>query len=65
MTIVYVANGITTDVAKAIIARRDELGTETSRVMFSDSGFSNDSDKLNCIEILKDAGYPEDNLLTI
>lgn len=56
---------ITTDVAKAIIARRDEHSTETSSVIFSDAGFSNDSDKLNCIEILKDAGYPEDNLLTI
>lgn len=62
---ICLANGITTDVAKAIIARRDELGTETSSVIFSDTGFRNDSDKLNCIEILKDAGYPEDNLLTI
>lgn len=62
---ICLANGITTDVAKAIISRRDELGTETSSVIFSDTGFSNDSDKLNCIEILKDAGYPEDNLLTI
>lgn len=62
---ICLANGITTDVAKAIIARRDKLGTETSSVIFSDTGFRNDSDKLNCIEILKDAGYPEDNLLTI
>lgn len=62
---ICLADGITTDVAKAIIARRDELGTETSSVIFSDAGFSSDSDKLNCIEILKDAGYPEDNLLTI
>ncbi|USY50650.1 site-specific DNA-methyltransferase [Bacillus altitudinis] len=56
---------ITPDIAKAIISRRDEHGTETSSVIFSDAGFSNDSDKLNCLEILKDAGYPEDNLLTI
>ncbi|QFK71948.1 site-specific DNA-methyltransferase [Pradoshia sp. D12] len=56
---------MTPDIAKAMIARRDEHGTETSSVIFSDAGFSNDSDKLNCIEILKDAGYPEDNLLTI
>lgn len=62
---ICLANGITTDVVKAITARRDELGTETSSVIFSDVGFSNDSDKLNCIETLKDAGYPEDNLLTI
>ncbi len=56
---------ITPDIAKAMIARRDEHGTDTSSVIFSDAGFNNDSDKLNCIEILKDAGYPEDNLLTI
>ncbi|WP_100401766.1 site-specific DNA-methyltransferase [Bacillus sp. FJAT-42315] len=62
---ICLAKGITMDIAKAVIARRDEHGTETSSVIFSDAGFSNDSDKLNCIEILKDAGYPEDNLLTI
>lgn len=62
---VCLSHKITTEIAKAIIARRDEQGTETSSVIFSDTGFSNDSDKLNCIEILKDAGYPEDNLLTI
>lgn len=62
---ICLANGITTDIAKAIIARRDEHDTETSSVIFSDAGFEHDSDKLNCIEILKDAGYPEDNLLTI
>ncbi|WP_400243220.1 site-specific DNA-methyltransferase [Niallia sp. JL1B1071] len=56
---------ITPDIAKAIIVRREEHGTETSSVIFSDAGFGDDSDKLNCIEILKDAGYPEDNLLTI
>lgn len=62
---ICLANGITTDIAKAIIARRDEHDTETSSVIFSDTGFKNDSEKLNCIEVLKDAGYPEDNLLTI
>ncbi|MCL7872682.1 site-specific DNA-methyltransferase [Bacillus altitudinis] len=56
---------ITPEIAKAIIVRREEHGTETSSVIFSDAGFGDDSDKLNCIEILKDAGYPEDNLLTI
>ncbi|MFM9532547.1 site-specific DNA-methyltransferase [Lysinibacillus sp. IITD104] len=62
---ICLAKGITTDIARAIISRRDELGTETSSVIFSDAGFNNDSEKLNCIEILKDAGYPEDNFLTI
>lgn len=62
---VCLSKKITADIAQAIIARRDEQGTETSSVIFSDAGFEHDSDKLNCIEILKDAGYPEDNLLTL
>lgn len=63
---ICLANPIDTNVVKAIIARRDEYGIETSSVIFSDAGFeNNDSEKLNCIELLKDAGYPEDNLLTI
>lgn len=62
---VCLSQKITADIAQSIIARRDEQGTETSSVIFSDAGFENDSDKLNCIEILKDAGYPEDNLLTL
>lgn len=62
---VCLSQKITTDIAQAIIARRDEHGTDTSSVIFSDAGFETDSDKLNCIEILKDAGYPEDNLLTL
>lgn len=63
---ICLANNINTNIAKAIIEKRDEYGTETSSVVFSDAGFAgNDSEKLNCIELLKDAGYPEDNLLTI
>lgn len=63
---ICLADNINTDITKAIIARRDEYGIETSSVIFSDAGFdNNDSEKLNCIELLKDAGYPEDNLLTI
>lgn len=62
---VCLSQKITADIAKAIIARRDDQGTDTSSVIFSDAGFATDSDKLNCIEILKDAGYPEDNLLTL
>lgn len=63
---ICLSDNINTDIARAIIARRDEYGIETSSVIFSDAGFNNnDSEKLNCIELLKDAGYPEDNLLTI
>jgi adenine-specific DNA-methyltransferase len=63
---ICLADNIDTNISKAIIAKRDEYGIETSSVVFSDAGFGgNDSEKLNCIELLKDAGYPEDNLLTI
>lgn len=63
---ICLSENIDTNIAKAIIAKRDEYGIETSSVVFSDAGFNgNDSEKLNCIELLKDAGYPEDNLLTI
>lgn len=63
---ICLAGRIDTDIAKAIIQKRDEYIIETSSVVFSDAGFSgNDSEKLNCIELLKNAGYPEDNLLTI
>ncbi|MEG7896006.1 site-specific DNA-methyltransferase [Bacillus paranthracis] len=63
---ICLADNIDANIAKAIIAKRDEYGIETSSVVFSDAGFAgNDSEKLNCIELLKDAGYPEDNLLTI
>ncbi|MED4306642.1 MULTISPECIES: site-specific DNA-methyltransferase [Bacillus] len=63
---ICLADNIDINIAKAIIAKRDEYGIETSSVVFSDAGFNgNDSEKLNCIELLKDAGYPEDNLLTI
>jgi adenine-specific DNA-methyltransferase len=63
---ICLANNINTNIAKAIIAKRNEYGIETSSVVFSDAGFNgNDSEKLNCIELLKDAGYPEDNIYTV
>jgi adenine-specific DNA-methyltransferase len=63
---ICLADNINTNIAQAIIAKRDEYGIETSSVVFSDIGFKgNDAEKLNCIELLKDAGYPEDNLLSI
>lgn len=63
---VCLAQKIDTQIAKAIIACRNSYGNETSSVIFSDAGFeNNDAQKLNCIELLKDAGYPDDSLLTI
>lgn len=63
---ICLSNQIDTKIANAIIKRRNEYGIETGSVIFNDAGFeNNDSEKLNCIELLKEAGYPEDNLLTI
>lgn len=56
---------IDNNIAQAIIDKRNDYGIETSTVVFKDSGFKNDSDKLNVIELLKDSGYPEENILTI
>lgn len=57
---------IDTSVAKAIVEKRRKYDIETSSVVFKDAGFNgNDSEKLNVIEILKDAEYTDEQLLTI
>lgn len=58
-------NKINRDVAHQIASLREEYGIETSQVVFKDSGFENDTEKLNCYEILKAAGYQEADLLSI
>lgn len=64
---ICLSDNIDTKIAKAIIDKRDEYGTDTiSGVVFKDAGFNgNDSEKLNCIQLLKDAGFIEENLQTI
>ena len=64
---ICLADNIDTAIAKAIIDKRDEYGMDTiSGVVFKDAGFKgNDSEKLNCIQLLKDAGFIEENLQTI
>lgn len=64
---VCLADEIDTSIAKAIISKRGEYGMEIiSGVVFKDAGFNgNDSEKLNCIQLLKDAGFIEENLQTI
>lgn len=56
---------INRNVAHKIATLREEYGIETSQVVFKDSGFENDTEKLNCYEILKAAGYQEADLLSI
>lgn len=62
---VCLADDIDVSVAQAIVDKRNEYGIDTSSVVFKDAGFKNDADKLNVIELLKDSGYPEENILTI
>ncbi|MCQ9882290.1 site-specific DNA-methyltransferase [Staphylococcus aureus] len=62
---VCLADDIDVSVAQGIINKRNEYGTDTSSVVFKDAGFKSDADKLNVIELLKDNGYPEENILSI
>ena len=58
-------DNINRDVARKIATLRKEYGIETSQVVFKDSGFENDTEKLNCYEILKEAGFQDSDLLSI
>ena len=58
-------DNINRDVARKIAALRKEYGIETSQVVFKDSGFEDDTEKLNCYEILKEVGYQDSDLLSI
>lgn len=58
-------DNINRDVARKIAELRKEYGIETSQVVFKDSGFEDDTEKLNCYEILKEAGYQDSDLLSI
>lgn len=62
---VCLADDIDVSVAQGIIDKRNEYGTDTSSVVLKDAGFKSDADKLNVIELLKDSGYPVENILTI
>lgn len=59
-------DNIDTKIAQAIIDKRNDYGIETSSVVFADHGFhGNDSEKLNCFKLLEDAGYQDEQLMTI
>ena len=62
---VCLSDKINRSVAHKIAVLREEYGIETSQVVFKDNGFENDTEKLNCYEILKAAGYQEADLLSI
>ena len=56
---------ITTEVAEGMAALYKELAPETWRVVFKDTGFADDSAKVNIKEILKTAGLEEDAFTTV
>ncbi len=64
---VYIVLGenITKDVATFISTKQKEYQNENPSVVFSDNGFSNDNEKLNTIEILKNNGFNEEQLMSI
>lgn len=64
---VYVVLGenITQEVAKYIANKQKEYENENPSVVFNDNGFENDNEKLNSIEILKNNGFNEEQLMSI
>lgn len=56
---------ITHDVVQEMVNHKPEENIDSWRVIFKDSGFASDSDKLNTREFLKAAGLAEDAFRTI
>src|SRR5699024_5690653 len=64
---VYVVLGenITQEVANYIADKQKDYENENPSVVFNDNGFVNDNEKLNTIEILKNNGFNEEQLMSI
>lgn len=57
--IVCLDDGITREVVEGIGKLKQELDSETTRVVFKDSGFADDSVKVNAIQMLKQYGVDD------
>lgn len=57
--IVCLDDGITRDVVEGIGKLKQELDSETTRVVFKDAGFTDDSVKVNAIQMLKQYGVDD------
>jgi len=57
--IVCLAKNITLEVVEGIAALKEELKPEVMRVVFKDSGFSDDVVKTNAVQILRQAGIDD------
>lgn len=64
---VYIVLGenITQEVANYIADKQKDYDNENPSVVFNDNGFANDNEKLNSIEILKNNGFNEEQLMSI
>lgn len=64
---VYVVLGenITQEVANYIADKQKDYENENPSVVFNDNGFVNDNEKLNTIEILKNNGFNQEQLMSI
>lgn len=62
---ICLADKISEEVAKQMVALHDELQPAIWKVVFKDNGFSSDSSKTNIKEILKCAGLAEEAFTTI
>lgn len=62
---VVLGNNITQKVANYIAKKQKEYENENPSVVFNDNGFKNDNEKLNAIEILKNNGFNEEQLMSI
>lgn len=63
--IVCLDKDITLDVVEGIVALKGELKPEIMRVVFRDSGFQDDVVKTNAVQILKQAGLPDEHIRSI
>lgn len=62
---VVLGENITQEVANHIVIKQKEYENENPTVVFNDNGFMDDNEKLNSVEILKNSGFNEDQLMSI
>lgn len=62
---VVLGENITQEVANYIADKQQDYENENPSVVFNDNGFIDDNEKLNTIEILKNNGFNEEQLMSI
>lgn len=62
---VVLGDNITQEVANYIADKQKDYENENPSVVFNDNGFASDNEKLNSVEILKNNGFNEEQLMSI